>query len=92
MVDSAAHLVDEVLPKRPIRQRVRSVQHSLRYQFATNAKVSQALSFVHRVIITLPKASRLKSGTFGQKQPSWQPKIQYRSMQKIRISICANNS
>jgi len=36
MADSAAHLVDEVLPKRPIRQWVLSVPFPLRYLFATN--------------------------------------------------------
>jgi len=51
MVDSAAHLVDEVLPKRPIRQWVLSVPYPLRYLFATNPKVmSQVLTIVHRVI------------------------------------------
>ena len=39
MVDSAAHLVDEVLPKRPIRQWVLSVAYPLRYLFAANPKV-----------------------------------------------------
>jgi hypothetical protein len=36
MADSAAHLVDEVLPKRPIRQWVLSVPFPLRYLLATN--------------------------------------------------------
>ena len=61
MVDSAAHLVDEVLPERPIRQRVLSVPYPLRYLFATNPKVmSQVLSIVHRVISTfLIKVARM---------------------------------
>ena len=66
MVDSAAHLVDEVLPKRPIRQWVLSVPYPLRYLFATNPKVmSQVLTIVHRVISTfLIKRARMtvKSG------------------------------
>jgi ribosomal protein S27E len=66
MVDSAAHLVDEVLPKRPIRQWVLSVPYPLRYLFATNPKVmSQVLTIVHRVIKTfLIKRARMtvKSG------------------------------
>ena len=61
MVDSAAHLVDEVLPERPVRQRVLSVPYPLRYLFATNPKVmSQVLSIVHRVISTfLIKVARM---------------------------------
>ncbi len=51
MADSAAHLVDEVLPKRPIRQWVLSVPYPLRFLFATNpAVMSQVLTIVHRVI------------------------------------------
>ncbi len=53
MVDSAAHLVDEYLPKRPIRQWVLSVPYPLRYLLATNPKVvSKVLTIVHRVIST----------------------------------------
>ena len=66
MVDSAAHLVDEVLPKRPIRQWVLSVPYPLRYLFATNPKVmNQVLTIVNRVISTfLIKRARMtvKSG------------------------------
>ncbi|XOV86979.1 MAG: transposase [Pseudomonadota bacterium] len=69
MVDSAAHLVDEVLPKRPIRQWVLSVPYPLRYLFATNPKVmSQVLTIVHRIISTfLIKRARMtiKSGAQG---------------------------
>lgn len=39
MADSAAHLVDEVLPKRPIRQWVQGVPFPLRYLFATNPRL-----------------------------------------------------
>jgi len=35
MADSAAHLVDEVLPQRPILQRVLSVPFPMRLLFAT---------------------------------------------------------
>lgn len=53
MADSAAHLVDEVLPNRPIRQWVLSVPFPLRYLFATNPQVmSRVLTIVHRVINT----------------------------------------
>ncbi len=61
MADSAAHLVDEVLPKRPIRQWVLSVPFPLRYLFATNPQVmSHVLTIVHRVIGTfLIKRARM---------------------------------
>ena len=53
MADSAAHLVDEVLPTRPIRQWVLSVPYPLRFLFATHpAVMTQALSVIHRVIST----------------------------------------
>lgn len=39
MVDSVAHLVDEVLSKRPIRQWVLGVLYPLRYLFATTPTV-----------------------------------------------------
>lgn len=53
MADSAAHLVDEVLPKRPIRQWVLSVPYPLRLLFATHpAVMTQALSIIRRVIST----------------------------------------
>ncbi len=53
MADSAAHLVDAVLPKRPIRQWVLSVPYPLRFLFATNPGVmSRVLTIVHRVIST----------------------------------------
>jgi ribosomal protein S27E len=67
MADSAAHLVDEVLPKRPIRQWVLSVPFPLRYLFATNPTVmSRVLTIVHRVISTflIKRSGRtVKSGT-----------------------------
>jgi ribosomal protein S27E len=58
MADSAAHLVDEVLPT---RQWVLSVPYLLRYLFATNPQVmSQVLTIVHRVIGTfLIKRARM---------------------------------
>ena len=67
MADSAAHLVDEVLPKRPIRQWVLSVPFPLRYLFATNPQVmSRVLTITHRVISTflIKRSGRtVKSGT-----------------------------
>ncbi|MFT5048104.1 MAG: hypothetical protein ACI8UP_005105 [Porticoccaceae bacterium] len=53
MVDSAAHLDDEVLPEKPIRQRVLSVPFQLRFLFATQPEVmSKVLAIVHWVIST----------------------------------------
>ena len=53
MADSAVHLVDEVLPEKPIRQWVLSVPFQLRYLFATQPQVmSKVLAIVHRVIST----------------------------------------
>jgi hypothetical protein len=53
MVDSAAHLVEEVFPNRPIRQWGQSVPFPLRYLFATNPQVmSRVLTIVVRVINT----------------------------------------
>jgi len=67
MADSAAHLVDEVLPRRPIRQWVLSVPFPLRYLFATNSQVmSHVLTITHRVIGTflIKRSGRtVKSGT-----------------------------
>ena len=52
-VDSAAHLVDEVFPERPIRQWVLSVPYQLRFLFATEPQViTKVLAIVHRVITT----------------------------------------
>jgi len=51
MVESAAHLVDEVLPHQPMRQWVLSVPYALRLLFAREPKVlSQVLGIVYRAI------------------------------------------
>ena len=53
MADSAAHLVDEVLPQQPIRQWVLSVPFPMRLLFATYPDVmSKVLSIVYRAIAT----------------------------------------
>jgi ribosomal protein S27E len=52
MVESAALLVDEVLPAVPMRQWVLSVPFALRFLFATNpAAIGAALRIVYRTII-----------------------------------------
>jgi len=51
MVESAAHLVDEVFPRQPIRQWVLSVPYPLRLLFAREPKIlSQVLAIVNRAI------------------------------------------
>jgi rRNA maturation protein Nop10 len=53
MVDSAALLVDEVLPHQPMRQWVLSVPFPLRFLFASNPKaMTGALGIVYRAIST----------------------------------------
>ena len=53
MVESAALLVDEVLPHEPMRQWVLSFPYPLRFLFASRpALMSQALCIVYRVIAT----------------------------------------
>jgi ribosomal protein S27E len=53
MADSAALLVDEVLPHQPMRQWVLSVPFPLRFLFASNPKVmSRVLGIVYRAIAT----------------------------------------
>ena len=53
MAESAALLVDEVLPQRAMRQWVLSVPYQLRFLFAYQPKVmSQVLGIVYRAITT----------------------------------------
>jgi len=53
MVDSAALLVDEILPHQPMRQWVLSVPFPLRFLFASNPKVmTRVLGIVYRTIAT----------------------------------------
>ena len=51
MADSAALLVDDILPHQPMRQWVLSVPFPLRFLFASNPKaMTGALSIVYRAI------------------------------------------
>ena len=53
MGDTAAHLVEHVLPKQPIRQWVLSFPYALRFLFATRpAVLTQVLGIVYRAIST----------------------------------------
>lgn len=64
MVESAALLLDEVLPREPLRQWVLSVPYPLRFPFATRAAIlGQVLGIVYRAIAThlVKKAGLTKS-------------------------------
>jgi hypothetical protein len=53
MADSAALLVDEVLPQQPMRQWVLSVPFQLQFLFASRpAIMGRALSIIYRAIVT----------------------------------------
>jgi hypothetical protein len=53
MADSAALLVDDILPYQPMRQWVLSVPFPLRFLFASNSRaMTGALSIVYRAIAT----------------------------------------
>ena len=53
MVESAALLVDEVLPEQPMRQWVLSVPFAIRFLFAAHPQVmSKVLAIVYRAIET----------------------------------------
>ena len=53
MVESAALLVDEVLPQQPMRQWVLSVPFPLRFLFASQPKImGKALGIIYRSIAT----------------------------------------
>ncbi len=72
MTDSAAHLIDEVLPKRPIRQWVLSVPFPLRFLFATNPKVMSHESSVDHCAPGDKYISDQKCGNDRQvRYPEW---------------------
>ena len=53
MAESATHLVDEVVPARPVLRCVPSVPHPLRFPFAHDSEATgAALGVVHRCLIT----------------------------------------
>ena len=55
MADSAALLVDDILPHQPMRQWVLSVPFPLRFLFASKpAVMGKVLGIVHRAIATAP--------------------------------------
>jgi hypothetical protein len=60
MADTAAHLVDRVLPEVPIRQWVLSLPFALRYRLAYDARLTSAVLaiFVHTVFASLRRRAR----------------------------------
>ena len=63
MTERAAHLVDAVLPRVPVRQWVLTLPYRLRYQLAWNHGLSRAvLRRVHaRAARRLPRATRARA-------------------------------
>ena len=64
MAETAAHLVEHVLPEQPIRQWVLSFPYPLRFLFATRpAVLTQVLGIVYRAVSTfLVRRAGLRSG------------------------------
>jgi len=62
MADTAAHLVDRVLPEAPVRQWVLSLPFSLRYRLAYDADLTGAVLriFVRRVFASQRRRARLR--------------------------------
>jgi Putative transposase len=67
MADTAAHLVDRVLPKAPVRQWVLSLPFTLRYRLAYDARLARdVLSiFVRVVFSSLRRRARDRNGIWG---------------------------
>jgi len=62
MADTAAHLVDRVLPEAPVRQWVLSLPFGLRYRLAYDARLTRDVLqiFVRRVFASLRHRARLR--------------------------------
>ncbi len=62
MADTAAHLVDRVLPETPVRQWVLSLPHSLRYRLAYDTRLTSDVLriFVRRVFASLRRRAGVK--------------------------------
>jgi len=67
MADTAAHLVDRVLPEVPVRQWVLSLPFALRYRLAYDAPLASAVlgAFVRTVFGSLRRRSRKQWGVAG---------------------------
>ena len=64
MADTAAHLVDRVLPEAPVRQWVLSLPHALRYRLAFDAELCGAALnvFIRSVFVSLRRRARARFG------------------------------
>jgi hypothetical protein len=63
VADTAAHLVDRVLPDVPVRQWVLSVPHALRYRLAYDVKLlGQVLGIFARAVFQLLRRKARGSG------------------------------
>jgi hypothetical protein len=62
MADTAAHLVDRVLPEVPVRQWVLSLPFSLRYRLAYDSRLTSDVLrvFIRRVFVSLRRRGRLR--------------------------------
>ena len=62
MADTAAHLVDRVLPRVPVRQWVLSLPYTLRYHMAYDARLTSAILqiFVRRMFASLRNRARIR--------------------------------
>jgi hypothetical protein len=66
MADTAAHLVDRVLPEVPVRQWVLSLPFAVRYRLAYDAPLTSAVLgvFVRTVFASLRRPGRASSGAW----------------------------
>ena len=64
MADTAAHLVDRVLPRAPVRQWVLSLPFDLRFRLAHDARLTTAVLrvFVRRLFASLRRRARDRYG------------------------------
>ncbi len=64
MADTAAHLIDRVLPEAPVRQWVLSLPFALRYRLAYDGALTSAVLglFVRTVFASLRRRARLRAG------------------------------
>ena len=64
MVDTAAHLVDRVLPEVPVRQWVLTLPYTLRYRCAYDAKLTSAVlrAFIRALFAELRRRVQRKWG------------------------------
>ena len=82
MAETAAHLVEHVLPEQPIRQWVLSFPYPLRFLFATRpAVLTQVLGIVYRAISTF----LLQAAAAYEEHDAWYDWIEERM---ARVASC----